>query len=91
LTAKHPVATPANWKKGEDVIVNFPLTDSEADEKFKKNGYKIIDLPSEQGKQTPKHYLRYTKDPVNPPRDRTEETNSKTLSSLYQRSCESTM
>ena len=36
LTANHSVATPANWKKGEDVIVNFPLSDAQADEKFGK-------------------------------------------------------
>jgi hypothetical protein len=45
------------------MIVNFPLTDADADEKFGKDGYRIIDVPSESGKDVPKHYLRYTKDP----------------------------
>lgn len=59
LTANHFVATPANWKKGEKVIVNFPLSDADADAKFGKNGYEIVDLPSEKGKTLSKHYLRY--------------------------------
>jgi len=63
LTSSASVATPVNWKKGGDVIVNFPLTDADADEKFGKKGYRVIDLPSEKGKELSKHYLRYTKDP----------------------------
>lgn len=63
LTSKHQVATPADWKNGEDVIVNFPLTDAQADEHFGKDGYKVIEVPSEEGKDIPKHYLRYAKDP----------------------------
>lgn len=65
LTSKHSVATPADWNKGGDVIVNFPLDDAQADEKFGKGGYSIVDLPSEKGKNIAKHYLRYTKDPGN--------------------------
>ena len=34
LTAKHPVATPVNWNKGEDVIVAPSLKDDAAKEKF---------------------------------------------------------
>jgi alkyl hydroperoxide reductase subunit AhpC len=34
LTAKHPVATPVNWKRGEDVIVAPSLNDEAAKEKF---------------------------------------------------------
>ena len=34
LTAKHPVATPVNWKRGEDVIVAPSLDDKAAKEKF---------------------------------------------------------
>ena len=30
LTAKHRVATPANWKSGEDVIIGGSVTDEEA-------------------------------------------------------------
>jgi hypothetical protein len=34
-----------------------------ADETFGKGGYRIVEVPSEKGKDIPKHYLRYTKDP----------------------------
>jgi thioredoxin-dependent peroxiredoxin len=34
LTAKHPVATPVNWKHGEDVIIAPSLADEAAREKF---------------------------------------------------------
>ena len=34
LTAKHKVATPANWKQGEDVIITAAVPDDEAKEKF---------------------------------------------------------
>jgi len=30
LTAKHKVATPANWKQGGDVIITGAVTDEEA-------------------------------------------------------------
>lgn len=63
LTASKSVATPADWKYGEDVLVNFPLSDADADEKFGKDGWRIVEVPSEKGKDLPKHYLRYTKDP----------------------------
>lgn len=63
LTSKHSVATPVNWKDGEEVIVNFPLSDEEADEKFSTTGYNIVDVPSETGKDLTKHYLRYTQCP----------------------------
>lgn len=63
LTSNNKVATPADWKNGEEVIVNFPLTDKDADDFFGKDGYRIVDVPSESGKDIPKHYLRYTKDP----------------------------
>lgn len=64
LTVNESVATPVNWKKGDNVIVNFPLSDTEADEKFGKNGYRIVNVPSEKDKDLTKHYLRYTKDPT---------------------------
>lgn len=63
LTSKHSVATPVNWKQGEKVIVNFPLSDADADVKFGKNGYDIVKLPSEKGKKLSKHYLRYVTNP----------------------------
>jgi len=34
LTAKHKVATPADWKSGEDVIIVPAVTDAEAHERF---------------------------------------------------------
>jgi thioredoxin-dependent peroxiredoxin len=34
LTAKHKVATPANWQQGEDVIITAAVPDDEATEKF---------------------------------------------------------
>ena len=51
LTAQHKVATPANWKPGEDVIITPAVTNEEAAVKFP--GYKTI-----------KPYLRTTKQPV---------------------------
>lgn len=52
LTAKHKVATPANWKKGEDVIIVPALKDeAEIKERFPE-GYKAV-----------KPYLRIVKDP----------------------------
>jgi len=34
LTAKHKVATPAQWKPGEDVIITAAVSDDEAKERF---------------------------------------------------------
>ena len=34
LTAKHKVATPANWKQGEDVIITGAVSNDEADKIF---------------------------------------------------------
>ncbi len=50
LTAKHKVATPVNWKQGEDVIITPAVSNEEAAEKFP--GFKTI-----------KPYLRTTKQP----------------------------
>jgi alkyl hydroperoxide reductase subunit AhpC len=41
LTAKFKVATPANWKQGEDVIIVPSVTDDEATQRFPK-GWKAI-------------------------------------------------
>jgi alkyl hydroperoxide reductase subunit AhpC len=41
LTAKHKVATPANWKHGEDVIIVPSVTDDEAKQRFPK-GWKAV-------------------------------------------------
>jgi thioredoxin-dependent peroxiredoxin len=46
LTAKHPVATPVNWKPGEDVIIAGSVSDEQAREKY-PGGWKA-----------PKPYLR---------------------------------
>jgi alkyl hydroperoxide reductase subunit AhpC len=51
LTAKHKVATPVNWKQGEDVIIAGSVTDDEA---------KTI-YPG--GWKAPKPYLRIVKQP----------------------------
>ena len=34
LTAKHKVATPVNWKPGEDVIILSAVSDEEAKQKY---------------------------------------------------------
>ncbi|HWK15356.1 MAG TPA: peroxiredoxin [Rhizobiaceae bacterium] len=34
LTAKHKVATPANWNQGDDIIITAAVSDEEATEKF---------------------------------------------------------
>ena len=51
LTAKYQVATPANWKDGEDVIITAAVTDEDAKGKFPK-GWKAL-----------KPYLRVTPQP----------------------------
>ncbi len=51
LTSKYSVATPADWKSGEDVIVVPALSTEDAQKKFTK-GLRII-----------KPYLRYTPQP----------------------------
>jgi alkyl hydroperoxide reductase subunit AhpC len=51
LTAKHKVATPVNWKQGEDVIITSAVSNEEAEKSFP--GYKTI-----------KPYLRTTKQPA---------------------------
>jgi alkyl hydroperoxide reductase subunit AhpC len=51
LTANHQVATPANWKDGEDCVIVPSVSNEEADKKFPK-GYKVI-----------KPYLRLTPQP----------------------------
>jgi alkyl hydroperoxide reductase subunit AhpC len=41
LTAKHKVATPVNWKQGEDVIIVPAVSDDEAKERF-PNGWTTV-------------------------------------------------
>ena len=52
LTAKHQVATPVNWKRGEDVIIVTSVTDEAAKAKY-PNGWKA-----------PRPYLRIVPQPV---------------------------
>jgi 1-Cys peroxiredoxin 6 len=56
LTAKHSVATPVNWKHGQDVVVVPGLSDDQAHAKF--GTFKKAELPSGKG------YLRTTADPT---------------------------
>ena len=51
LTAKHQVATPVNWKPGEDVIIAGSVSDEQAREKY-PGGWKA-----------PKPYLRIVPQP----------------------------
>ena len=51
LTAKHKVATPANWKQGQDVIIAGSVNDEDAKKLFP------------QGWKAPKPYLRITGQP----------------------------
>ena len=41
LTAKHAVATPADWKQGEDVIILASVSDEAVKEKF-PGGWKTL-------------------------------------------------
>jgi len=49
LTARHAVATPVNWKQGEDVIIAGSVSDEDAKTKFP------------QGWESPKPYMRIVK------------------------------
>ena len=51
LTAKHKVATPANWKPGDDVIISTAVSDEEAKKTF-PSGWKTL-----------RPYLRVTAQP----------------------------
>ena len=51
LTAKHKVATPVNWKQGEDVIIVPAVSDAEAKEKYP------------DGWVSPKPYIRIVPQP----------------------------
>ena len=61
-TVNNKTATPVNWVPGDDVIVNFPLTDADADQVFGKGGYTIKEVPSEAGKDLARHYMRMVKE-----------------------------
>src|SRR5580658_1145491 len=51
LTAKHAVATPVNWKQGEDVIIAPAVSDEEAKKRY-PGGWK-----------TPRPYIRIVPQP----------------------------
>jgi alkyl hydroperoxide reductase subunit AhpC len=51
MTAKYKVATPVNWKKGDDVIIAGSVSDEDAKKLFP------------QGWKSPKPYLRIVKSP----------------------------
>jgi alkyl hydroperoxide reductase subunit AhpC len=51
MTAKHKVATPVNWKQGEDVIIAGSVSDEDAKKLFP------------QGWKAPKPYLRIVEQP----------------------------
>ncbi len=51
LTAEHQVATPVNWKKGDDVIIVPAVTDEQANAKYPQGFRKL------------KPYLRFVNDP----------------------------
>ena len=51
LTAKHKVATPVNWKQGEDVIIAGSVSDEEAKKQYP------------QGWKAPKPYIRIVPQP----------------------------
>ena len=51
LTAKHKVATPVNWKHGEDVIIAGSVSDDEAKKQYP------------QGWKSPKPYIRIVPQP----------------------------
>jgi alkyl hydroperoxide reductase subunit AhpC len=52
LTARHKVATPVNWKQGEDVIIVPSVSDEEAKQKFP------------EGWKAPKPYMRIVPQPT---------------------------
>jgi alkyl hydroperoxide reductase subunit AhpC len=51
LTAKHKVATPVNWKQGDDVIIAGSVSDDDAKKQYP------------QGWKAPKPYLRIVPQP----------------------------
>ncbi len=51
LTAKHKVATPVNWKQGEDVVIAGSVSDDDAKKQYP------------QGWKAPKPYLRIVPQP----------------------------
>jgi thioredoxin-dependent peroxiredoxin len=69
LTAAHKVATPVNWKYGEDVIIVPAVSDEEARQKY-PNGW-----------TAPKPYLRIIPQPDVPAPKQTEDQQAATAGS----------
>jgi len=55
LAAKFPIATPVNWNKGQNVMIQPSVSDADAEAKFP--GFQRTAVPSGKG------YIRFTKDP----------------------------
>jgi hypothetical protein len=51
LTSRHKVATPVNWRNGEDVIILTSVSEEEAKQKFP------------EGWRSPRPYLRIVAQP----------------------------
>jgi len=52
--SKFKIATPANWKPGDPVVISPSVTNEQAKEMFPQ-GFDTVELPSK------KKYLRFTK------------------------------
>jgi 1-Cys peroxiredoxin 6 len=55
LAAKYPIATPVNWQRGKDVMIQPSVSDADAAARFP--GFQRTEVPSGKG------YIRFTKDP----------------------------
>ncbi|KZV57762.1 1-Cys peroxiredoxin-like [Dorcoceras hygrometricum] len=53
MASKHKIATPANWKPGDSVVISPDVSSDEAKQSFTQ-GYDSVELPSN------KDYLRFT-------------------------------
>jgi alkyl hydroperoxide reductase subunit AhpC len=62
LTAKHKVATPVNWKQGDDVIIAGSVSDEDAKKTYP------------QGWRAPRPYIRIVPQPWHRPEGRLEAT-----------------
>ena len=50
-------------QKGDEVIIDMPLSNADADMVFGKGGYRVVNVPSEKGQNLQKNYMRFTRDP----------------------------
>jgi len=70
LTAKHTVATPVNWKPGQDVIIPTSVSDEDAKKKYPQ-GYKTL-----------KPYLRVVSQPISNRFAFGQESNKRVLTAI---------